>query len=606
MSPLHRAVAVPCALALALACAHAPRDAKPDQAKAPGQPAQAGGPLEALPKRTYRVRAYADGSYRAQAVVRWEERARKQLARASEVTSRRFNVTFQLVDSRPWNATPPPAEPLGAVLEKLEALDPGQDVDLVIGYTGSLPSFTGAVDQLGAARALGRHLVLRGMESPEEERAIRESLQDIPEHEREALSLQRRAHKEISVFLHQWGHTLGAPHTPVGLMNETYSRKASFFTPEAVAVMAIGLVQKPGGLDDLEVRAAWSKDVRAWLETEDGKALAEGARKYLAALAAAGSADLEAVLGRADREQMTRAIQEDRAGRHAEAAELLRPLLERHPRQPRLTAVACQVQIHAGAAGDAAWELCRRAAQLDPKGPSTALFVADLADRRKDPSAPEALARARAALEQVQGALPDHWLYLAGLHRQRQEVSLAESALDRAGEQKSSAEVRDWARRTRRWVGLVPGAVPPEREGEYVAEFRQAQVELEQGKLARAKERIDALEKIAGGAVGALTLRCELKIRQGAGPRGLPECRTALERFPESVHAHYLLGMVLGTHRAWPEAAAALERVLELDPTVPDAWPRLGEAYRATGNATASAALKERYQQRFGKPAPFK
>src|SRR6185369_4373552 len=103
-----------------------------------------------------------------------------------------------------------------------------------------------------------------------------------------------------------------------------------------------------------------------------------------------------------------------------------------------------------------------------PKSAAAALFVADLAQRRKDPSTPEALARARAALELLKEAPADHWLYLAGLHRQRDEVTLAESALAHAADAPDAAQVRDWAQRTRRWVGLSPGSVPPEREGAYV------------------------------------------------------------------------------------------------------------------------------------------
>src|SRR5262249_14974277 len=159
-----------------------------------------------------------------------------------------------------------------------------------------------------------------------------------------------------------------------------------------------------------------------------------------------------------------------------------------------LHAVACQVQIHAGATSDDAWTLCRRAAELDPKSPSAALFVADLAQRRKDPATPEALARARAALEQLKDAPADHWAYLAGLHRQRDEVPVGDPALARAADARGAAEVREWAQRTRRWVGLVPGSVPPEREGAYMAAFRQAKLDLEDAKYAPARQQIDALE----------------------------------------------------------------------------------------------------------------
>jgi len=562
--------------------------------------------VERIPARKVRVRAYADDAYRSQSSTPWEERVKRQLARANEVTARRFGVTFELADARSWNSNAPATEPPASLLQKLEALDPGQDVDLVLGYASALPRETIVQEELGQARALGRHAVLRGLEGPAEDGALRESLKEYPPAGRDAVFLQRRVNKETSLLLHHWGHTMGAPHSAHGLMHDTYGPRESFFTPDSLEVIAVGLLQKPPGLDDPVVRAAWAKDMEGWLATDEGKALDEGARKYLAALVAAGGAEESTVMSRADQQQLARAADLDRAGHHAEAADLLRPLLEAHARHVRLHAVACQVQIHAGAASDEAWTLCRRAAELDPKSAAAALFVADLAQRRKDASIPEALARARAALEQTKDAPADQWLYLAGLHRQRDEVTLAESALSHAADRPGASEVREWALRTRRWVGLAPGAVPPEREGAYVAAFRQAKLDLEDAKYGPGRKEIDALEKDFGqAAVGALTLRCELHVRQAYGPRGLEECRRALERYPDSVHAHYLLGMALSTNRAWRDAAASLERVVELDPTIADAWPALGAAYRASGNVKAAEALRDRYQQRFGKPPSF-
>ncbi|HEY8205897.1 MAG TPA: hypothetical protein VIG99_00350 [Myxococcaceae bacterium] len=597
MTPLRRAAAIALFAYLAFACARAPAPA------APSKPVEQG--ASPLPARKIRVRAYADDAYRAQNPG-WEERVKQLLARASDVTGRRFNATFELADTRAWDSNPPTSELPASLLRKLEALDPGRDVDLVLGFASSLPAPTVVQESLGLARALGHHAVLRGLAGPAEDGALRESLKEYPAQQRQAIFAQRRSHKEISVLLHHWGHTLGAPHSGQGLMHDAYDRAESFFTLDSLAVLSIGLLQKPPGLDDPEVRAAWARDMEGWLASDSGKALDPGARTYLAALVAAGSAEPEAVMSLADHDQMKRAVQEDQAGRHEEAAALLRPLLERHPRQARLHAVACQVQIHSGSSGDETWALCRRAAELDPKSPSAALFAADLADRRKDPSAGEALARAREVLEQLKDAPPDHWLYLAGLHRHRDEVSLTESALDRAGLQASTAELREWVLRTRRWVGLVPGAVPLEREGAYVGGFRQAKLDLEAARYSRAREEITALEKDFGGAVGALTLRCELQIRQASSPSNLRECRLALERYGESVHAQYLLGMALSTRAVWRDAVAALERVVELDPTIADAWSQLSAAYRASGNARAADALRDRYRQRFGKPPTFK
>jgi len=186
------------------------------------------------------------------------------------------------------------------------------------------------------------------------------------------------------------------------------------------------------------------------------------------------------------------------------------------------------------------------------------------------------------------------------------EVSAAESALVHAGEGPDTQELRDWAQRTRRWVGLVPGAIAPEREAGYVREFQQVLQELDQRQHGRAARRIAAMEKDFAGAAGPLSLRCELQLRQGAGPGGLKDCRRALERYGDSSHARYVLGIGLFRARDWAGAIAALEKVVELDPTLPDAWARLSEAYRASGNARAADALRERYREKLGAPPPFR
>src|SRR3954464_2109166 len=118
MTPLRRAATLTLSCC-ALACARAPAPSS-----SPG--VQGASPL---PARKIRVRAYADDAYRSQ-TPKWEERVKQQLARASEVTARRFHATFELADARAWNSNPPTSEPASSLLQKLEALDPGRDVDL--------------------------------------------------------------------------------------------------------------------------------------------------------------------------------------------------------------------------------------------------------------------------------------------------------------------------------------------------------------------------------------------------------------------------------------------------------------------------------------------
>ncbi|HYV48739.1 MAG TPA: hypothetical protein VFA20_27965, partial [Myxococcaceae bacterium] len=81
-------------LLCALACA--PRASAPGASGA----APATSAVERIPARKVRVRAYADDAYRSQSSTPWEERVKRQLARANEVTARRFGVTFELAGAR--------------------------------------------------------------------------------------------------------------------------------------------------------------------------------------------------------------------------------------------------------------------------------------------------------------------------------------------------------------------------------------------------------------------------------------------------------------------------------------------------------------------------
>ena len=65
---------------------------------------------------------------------------------------------------------------------------------------------------LGCARVLGRHFVLRGMTSIAELQDFNRLFPKLDNDEREALYGRRKTHKELSIFLHEWAHTLGALH----------------------------------------------------------------------------------------------------------------------------------------------------------------------------------------------------------------------------------------------------------------------------------------------------------------------------------------------------------------------------------------------------------
>ena len=90
---------------------------------------------------------------------------------------------------------------------------------------------------------LGQHFVLRGMASIAELDDFKRLLPKLDQEEREKLYSRRKTHKELSIFLHEWAHTLGALHVQdvTRIMGPGYSNRTSTFSVEDALLIAAGL-----------------------------------------------------------------------------------------------------------------------------------------------------------------------------------------------------------------------------------------------------------------------------------------------------------------------------------------------------------------------------
>src|SRR5260370_11804523 len=93
-------------------------------------------------------------------------------------------------------------------------MDSGKEVHWVVVFIGSSSLVTASHDQLGGVYLFARHFVLRGLRNAEEITAIEDSFKYLSSQERDQLIRSRRRHRQTAVFLHEWAHTLGAPHAP--------------------------------------------------------------------------------------------------------------------------------------------------------------------------------------------------------------------------------------------------------------------------------------------------------------------------------------------------------------------------------------------------------
>jgi tetratricopeptide (TPR) repeat protein len=191
--------------------------------------------------RAIRLRFHADRDYRALAPS-WQQRARTWLDFLNRVVAPGLGVRFEAESFHRWDRQSPNGG-LQPILDELVAKDGGGDVDLVVGLVSALPLVSASLHELGMARELGKHLVLRGMGDAAEARALDKYLYQVDRAEREALYSRRKWHKEMAVFMHEWGHTLGAPHSSneLDFMNIGYSHQMRRFSSAGAALLAVAL-----------------------------------------------------------------------------------------------------------------------------------------------------------------------------------------------------------------------------------------------------------------------------------------------------------------------------------------------------------------------------
>ncbi|WP_375759129.1 tetratricopeptide repeat protein [Corallococcus exercitus] len=547
--------------------------------------------------RVLRVRVYADVDHRARG-LHWERAFEAWLQRASEAVRGPLGVTFQLESARTWDRRGSEG-PLEPVLGALEAVDAGEDVDLVVGLVAAPVSFDGAQHELGFARVLGRHVVLRGPGG--------------------GLPVEARQRLEVAVLLHEWAHTLGAPHVRDGRgwMSPKYDAGQRGFDARTLALLGAGLRHLPGARVELEAQKAWARELRGVVEAMTGPAwegperdfLLEWTERVRASGVVLGPEGTPRSLTPLERQRLAEVIALEKAGRPEVAAEALEPLAVRHPHDERVQLLACYLAVHLTPGLEATRERCERAIARFPDEPSLRMNVAllHLHAGRFD-EARDSLVAARRNLEARTEVEPAQWADLAALFLRAHCVTWAEQTAARAPGLSASAGVLEQAARLRRQVALparaeagTSPALEPAREGALVRAVSDVEALLHAGSSGPARERIAALARAFPASPSVTLLQCELHLLQGR----LGSARTACERVlafrEDAVQAHLLLGVLATNTRAHARARKHLERVIALEPSRTEAWHLLAREYRGTRQLRT---LQARYREQFARDLP--
>lgn len=614
--------------AVAAACWKSPRDLQRDYAQSL-RPAPIGAQSRATgPVRSLRVRAYADPEYQAQ-TPRWSDRIREQIDRANATIETEFGVRLELEPIRSWRRADR-FERLDKALAELAEADPGADVDWVIGFAPALRFASAAHEQLGMGAVFGRHLVVRGMFSLEETRALETVLDKLPREERDALLRERRVHKETAVLLHEWAHTLGAfhEHVPGSLMSPIYEPSQSGFSPGIVRLLQVSLEQR-SARDDAGLSrwaAAYRDEVRSSTTIWDAETRAEsfrfgeqffGSSRFAAGQQ--GGAPRETArpaeplgddarvgteagrLAAADAQRLEDAARKAQARDLAGAHALLAPLARRYPEDARVQAFSCSLAQAREPRSAATLAGCQAAARLPDAPAEIRLVLAQvLLDRDDRTGAAAALARAESALREG-SAPPELWLALAQSYGRAEICSAAERTAARARGQPGAKEIAAECMRMRRLAALPrDAAVAPEREHEYVDAVLGAQRDVRAGRLDRARAAAKDLAAKFPAAPGATVIHCLLHGRARSFAAAKLACESAARAAPEAFFPRYFLGLIAGSERRFRDAQADLVRALELDDGTYEPWVSLASVDESLGEMAALEDLKARYRKRFG------
>jgi tetratricopeptide (TPR) repeat protein len=503
--------------------------------------------------RVVRVRFYADQDYRT-LVLNWQKRLHGQLARLNAIVEQVFAVRFEIESVRDWDRSHN-GMALEPILTELEALDPARGVGCVVGLVTPMRGVATSVHQLGAARLLSHHFVLRGMDDEQEILALDREFRLLDLAERQSIYAQRKDHKEVVIFLHEWGHTLGLLHdeNPSIVMNPAYDPRQVAFSPfeQTVVNLVLGRRSERPGEAYPEIAALESllrdapPDEGSDKERAQLLALARQRARSVSGTPVAAALVEPTGVTREQVEQYNRAVAAANAGRTEEAWGALAPVVAeltkaKVPQDPTLWHEATSFATKLGALSAAEALMAR----LDRRAPETTKLAAEIESTRH------------------QVALPPNGAKLG---------------------------------------------IAAEREVAYVAGYREIARALSSANATAARERFQAFSVDFPGAPATDVVACELDMTAKVARKraaAAKRCEAALEKYDGSERALVLLATMAAAERRDTVAEKYLRRAIRNEPEDPGPWRMLGQLYRSTHARTNLSELESRHQALFSTPLP--
>jgi tetratricopeptide (TPR) repeat protein len=531
-----------------------------------------------------RIRFHADADFRSEG-GRWQENIKVLLGNLNKVVGQSFGVRFEVAEFRRWDRTGANGE-LGPMLEQLEKLDPGLDVDWVVGLVSSLPLVSMSFHDLGKARVLGRHFVVRGMNSVAEMQDFQRMFKAMEQSERDQLYGIRKAHKETSVFLHEWAHTLGAPHVedPTRIMNVGYSQRTSLFSNEDAELMS-GAVDSRLRSRGRETDAIDWSPLHRYLKDNRNTEYRQEDWKYLVDLTAPRTGV---------------APGSDRAAGPADLPVPVPPPFGLRPRPAppppppppaERPANAPAASAGGGATAPGAAASGAAAARKPGRTPEPP-FANEARSLLRSGQRTRALALLERTAGEVATRVPadsEAQAAIARVYAEAGAVTAADRTLARAGDAPAIRQAAAEVLRARRRMGLPKSVarfqLPPSAEPDYADTWDRLRSAMNSGDLKSAKAAVDTGLRKFPGAPGLITADCEVLLRQDRPDQAAKRCQEALAVMEDLPRAHYLIGCIQAEAGQHEPGVTSLKRAIALDPRNRAAWESLGDLMRALGRS---------------------
>ncbi len=468
------------------------------------------------------VRLYVDETYR-RGMANWQDRIAAQVLAVSQLLTQQFGVRLQVVTIATWDRESGDSPTLENELAALQALDPGEDVEWVIGFVAARP-FTNDWHQMGLARLPGKHVVVRNMARLVERQQHEKVLDALSAQEREKLYVNRRKHKEVLVLLHELAHTLAVPHDPDGdhIMSPQYDPKIAEFSSASEQLLRLGLEWH--ARTDAGAQQKWQRAVADVL-AQNPRGFEVSSCEQVQLWTAGQRAVPKAVprLPPADVTALNHAIELAAKGDSAGAKVAIDAVLARQPGHPKVLDVSCRIESGLRKAGPVTLDRCSHACEAGSEATPCLLAAQALGVVADTPALTRLLDAADARLNGHHAQFPGDAAWLADMRLRRDEPGRALAIADALGFGPEALDLRARLAQYLHSVGLPPHAVPDDRLDAYVQKFRAAQAGVARGERAA----LDALVAAFADLPGTVILQCQLAARRKPDAAGRALCARA-------------------------------------------------------------------------------